>query len=152
MHRISDPAVRAVAERFERETGRKISEEVPAEETEAVIEQFLTAQGYPCFVTNPAAGSMGHDVHGEPAAKSKKPGRQDEYQGLVEEARAALQMIREALEQYGSLAGLPGGDHVRAPRLTEEAEELTRAIIRLGNAAMAAGAASALTTGSKPKP
>ena len=47
MQRIIDPSIRAAAERFERETGRKISNEVPAEENEAIIEIFLIVSGYP---------------------------------------------------------------------------------------------------------
>jgi hypothetical protein len=66
MYRITNPAVRAAAERFEFETGRKISEEVPGEENEAIIELFLTGQGYPPITTNPASGIMGHDAAGKP--------------------------------------------------------------------------------------
>ena len=47
MHRIADPAVREAAERFEKETGRKISEECPKEEHEGIIEIFLIMAGYP---------------------------------------------------------------------------------------------------------
>jgi hypothetical protein len=46
MHRINDPAVREAAERFERETGKRIAEECPNEEHEGIIELFLISQGY----------------------------------------------------------------------------------------------------------
>jgi hypothetical protein len=46
MHRIKDPSILEAAKRFERETGRKISEELPNEEHEGIIELFLISKGY----------------------------------------------------------------------------------------------------------
>ena len=121
MRRITDPAVRAAAERFERETGRKISEELPHEEHEGIIELYLIASGY-------APMRPGDHAALEAQAAVSVP---------VIQARAALGMIREALEQYGAIAGLPDLDSRVAPSLADEAEEYVAAIIRLGEALIA---------------
>ena len=61
-------------------------------------------------------------------------------------------MIREALEQYGALTGLPDEGHALAPRLTDEADEPVKAIVRLGDTTSDVGLAAALAMDAKPKP
>jgi hypothetical protein len=55
----------------------------------------------------------------------------------VTEVRAAFQMIREALHQYGALSGLPDLESRISPTIADEAEEYALAIVRLGDALLA---------------
>jgi hypothetical protein len=55
----------------------------------------------------------------------------------VTEVHAAFQVIREALNQYGALSGLPDPESRVLPSITDEAEEYAVAIIRLGDALLA---------------
>ncbi len=43
---ITDPAIREAAIRFERETGRRLSDTMPAGESEDLVGLFLLVSGY----------------------------------------------------------------------------------------------------------
>jgi hypothetical protein len=50
---IADPAIRAAALRFERETGRSLARELGDERDEAIIGIFLIVNGYPPHGADP---------------------------------------------------------------------------------------------------
>ena len=59
------------------------------------------------------------------------PVSDEDYLRAREDGRAALRMIREAIELHGPPGILPSEERTPGPYLTDEAEVLVRAIVRL---------------------
>lgn len=57
---IMDPAIREAAGRFERETGRRITDACPVRPNEeALLELFLIVEGYPCSEADQLRQALG---------------------------------------------------------------------------------------------
>lgn len=66
IERLKHPGLRAAAIRFERETGRRLADELGSEEDEGIIGVFLIVNGYPPH--RPGAGER--DRNPDPGPKA----------------------------------------------------------------------------------